>query len=187
MTILLAPLGVIPTVIDLDDGKVFLLVYFVVSAYFSSKMIRLVLIMSAPATAALAGGFVGDLIDLFKAAYARSSTAAAARGRPAAGDPKARRRGEGEAEGGANRRAAAQQPPQRDRRRKQLYDENVGPRRKAAPSGSPSSLGRCGAPHCWRVAQSLSASYDPRAQPRRLHGGDRRLPRGVLVLRDHTP
>ena len=82
---LLAPLGVIPTVIDLDDGKVFLLAYFVVSAYFVEDD-PFVLTMS-PATAV--GRHIRRRPDrLTKAAYGPTPMAAAAAAPAGAAKPK---------------------------------------------------------------------------------------------------
>ena len=192
VTILLAPLGVIPTVIDLDDGKLFLLVYFVVSAYFSSKMIRLVLIMS-PATAALAGTFVGGLIDFTKAAY-DAPDPDDGRPKPAAAKPKGGAAAKAKPKAVAKPKSGGGGNPGNEivDELRQLYDENVGPRRTGGAVGLAVValvLTLRFAPHCWRVAQSLS-------EPQIMIRGRNRDGSTVVIddfreaywwLRDHTP
>mmetsp|Transcript_50337 Transcript_50337/g.131019 ORF Transcript_50337/g.131019 Transcript_50337/m.131019 type:complete len:775 (-) Transcript_50337:705-3029(-) len=210
---LIGPAGAAFLSMDRNEAKIFLLLFGFIAAYFSSKMIRLVLILS-PAACVNAGAFVGGMIDLtVRAHHDLANAAAEGESKPAAaavrrdeklgsGNGSGGQRGGGSAnpkkeKGKAAAGSAKEKPPEEINLADelsdltQLWDQNPDTRRT------------CGIvtlavtalivwlrflPHCWRLGEQLS---EPQIM---LRGRDTRGQTVVIDdyreayhwLRDHT-
>jgi len=181
---LIGPIGCAATcAFDRSDAKIFFLLYAFLAAYFSSKMIRLVLLLS-PAASIAAGAFLGGVIDMTVTAMYLDPEEAKA--------PPPTKENKG-------KNAKAKQPePQPETLAEELdelmklYDENVEARRM----GGMAAIIICfliGAtrfvPHCWQLGRSLS-------EPQIMLRGKDKSGTPVIIddfreaywwLRDHTP
>ena len=182
---LAGPIGFVASFFStFTDAKIFLLTYSLVGAYFSAKMIRLVLLLS-PGACVCAGAFIATAIDVTIEAYGtpiegeggpsqqqQKAAAAAAPPRPnkpgqppqsakpkvsATGKPLTAR----EQREAARARQEERPPSLKDdfEELRQIWDENVEMRRSC---GSGSLLfaffiiSLRFLPHCWRLAEHLS-------------------------------